>query len=73
MKRSISTDSPIGRLTIVEATKAIVAIRTADDGDSEATPLLAEACRQLGGYSGGAGLETKRELLALEAAAARWL
>jgi O6-methylguanine-DNA--protein-cysteine methyltransferase len=69
----MSTDSSIGRLTIVEATKAIVAIRWANDGDSQATPLRAEACRQLGGYSGGAGIETKRALLALEAAAARWL
>jgi hypothetical protein len=64
MNRSISTDSPTGRLTIVEATEAIVAIRWASDGDSEATPLPAEACRQL---------ETKRALLALEATAARWL
>ena len=61
MNHSISTDSPIGPLTIVEATEAIVAIRWADDGDSEATAFLAEACRQL---------ETTRVLLMLKAVAA---
>jgi len=64
MNRLISADRPIGRLAIVEAKEALVAIRWIDEGDSESTPLLVDACRQL---------EIKRAQLLLEAAAAPWL
>jgi methylated-DNA-[protein]-cysteine S-methyltransferase len=49
----ISLDSPVGRLTIAENGDAIVAIRWGADSESEATPLLREAQRQLALYFAG--------------------
>jgi methylated-DNA-[protein]-cysteine S-methyltransferase len=48
-----STDSPVGRLLIVEEDGAIVRIDWADGATGEAMPLLAEACRQLAAYFAG--------------------
>jgi methylated-DNA-[protein]-cysteine S-methyltransferase len=53
MSNSVSTNTPVGRLTIAAADDAIVAIRWADDGAGTATPLLAEALRQLEAYFAG--------------------
>lgn len=53
MIHSISIDSPVGRLTVVEAEDAIVVIRWGDDGLGETAPLLTEARRQLGAYFAG--------------------
>jgi methylated-DNA-[protein]-cysteine S-methyltransferase len=49
----ISLDGPVGRLAIIEAAGAIVAIRWAAEIEDEPTPLLAEACRQLTAYFAG--------------------
>ena len=51
--RSLSLPSPVGRLTIDEAGDAIVAIRWADAPDSNGSPLLVEAARQLAAYFDG--------------------
>jgi methylated-DNA-[protein]-cysteine S-methyltransferase len=53
MIRSVSTDSPVGRLTIAAADEAIVAIHWAGDEHEAPTPLLAEALRQLEAYFAG--------------------
>jgi methylated-DNA-[protein]-cysteine S-methyltransferase len=50
---SASIGTPVGRLTISASADAIVAIRWADDGDGDASPLLAEALRQLAAYFAG--------------------
>lgn len=52
-RHSAAIDSPVGRLTITAAEDAIVAINWGDRAAGEQTPLLAEACRQLGAYFGG--------------------
>jgi methylated-DNA-[protein]-cysteine S-methyltransferase len=53
MSGSISTDTPVGKLTIREDDGAIVAIDWHDGGDDRPTPLLAEAVRQLQAYFRG--------------------
>ena len=53
MSGSISTDSPVGRLTIREDKGAIVAIGWHDGGQDRPTPLLEEAVRQLRAYFQG--------------------
>jgi methylated-DNA-[protein]-cysteine S-methyltransferase len=53
MSGSISTDTPVGRLTIREDGGAIVAIGWHDGGDDRPTPLLIEAVRQLQAYFRG--------------------
>jgi methylated-DNA-[protein]-cysteine S-methyltransferase len=53
MTASVTTDSPVGPLTIREAGGAIVGIHWGRDGDDAATPLLAEAMRQLDAYFAG--------------------
>jgi methylated-DNA-[protein]-cysteine S-methyltransferase len=53
MSGSISTDTPVGKLTIREENGAIVAIGWHDGGDDRPTPLLTEAVRQLQAYFRG--------------------
>jgi methylated-DNA-[protein]-cysteine S-methyltransferase len=53
MSYSISIDSPVGHLVIVEESETITRIDWADGGMGEATPLLAEARRQLAAYFAG--------------------
>jgi methylated-DNA-[protein]-cysteine S-methyltransferase len=50
---SLSISSPIGNLVIDEKDAAIVAIRWADERESNGGPLLAEAARQLEAYFAG--------------------
>lgn len=50
---SLSINSPVGRLTIEEANKRIVAISWGDAAGSNGSPLLAEAARQLAAYFSG--------------------
>jgi methylated-DNA-[protein]-cysteine S-methyltransferase len=54
MSRSIAFDSPVGHLVITETDGAIGAIAWSDVPADEATPLLAEARRQLDAYFAGA-------------------
>ena len=49
----LSIDSPVGRLTLEEQDKAIVAIRWADGPGGNGSPLLNEAARQLEAYFAG--------------------
>jgi methylated-DNA-[protein]-cysteine S-methyltransferase len=53
MTSSVAADTPVGRLTITAEEDAIVAVRWADDGTGAASPLLAEALRQLAAYFAG--------------------
>ena len=53
MSGSISTDSPVGKLTIREEGGAIVSINWHDGGEDRPTPLLHEAVRQLADYFDG--------------------
>lgn len=53
MMFSLAFDSPLGRLAIAERDGAIVAIGWGDGPQGEATPLLAEARRQLEAYFAG--------------------
>ncbi len=58
MNAAVSIDTPVGRLTLVEANAAVVAIHWAGPGREEAgankpTPLLVEARRQLEAYFAG--------------------
>lgn len=50
---SLAFDSPVGRLVLTESDGAIVAIGWGDGPAGEATPLLAEAARQLAAYFRG--------------------
>jgi methylated-DNA-[protein]-cysteine S-methyltransferase len=50
---SLSIPTPVGRLTIEEADDAIIAIRWADGGPSNGSPLLSEAAHQLDAYFAG--------------------
>ncbi len=49
----IAIDSPVGRLSVAASAEAIVAIGWADQNSGDATPLLAEAQRQLAAYFEG--------------------
>jgi len=53
MTASVTTDSPVGPLTISEAGGAITGVRWGRDGGDAATPLLAAAVRQLDAYFAG--------------------
>ena len=53
MSGSITTDTPVGKLTIREEGGAIVAIGWHDGGADTPTPLLNEAVRQLQAYFRG--------------------
>ncbi|HEY3911181.1 MAG TPA: methylated-DNA--[protein]-cysteine S-methyltransferase [Stellaceae bacterium] len=50
MPYCIAIDSPVGPLAITESDDAIVAVGWGNHAGSEATPLLAEARRQLAAY-----------------------
>jgi methylated-DNA-[protein]-cysteine S-methyltransferase len=50
---SLSISSPVGNLVLDEEDGAIVAIRWAEGGRSNGSPLLAEAARQLEAYFAG--------------------
>lgn len=50
---SLAFDSPVGRLVMTESGEAIVAIGWDDSPAGEATPLLAEARRQIKAYFAG--------------------
>jgi methylated-DNA-[protein]-cysteine S-methyltransferase len=50
---SLSISSPIGKLVIDDQDGAITAIRWADERESNGSPLLAEAARQLDAYFAG--------------------
>ncbi|HEV2187909.1 MAG TPA: methylated-DNA--[protein]-cysteine S-methyltransferase [Stellaceae bacterium] len=50
---SLSISSPVGKLAIHEKDAAIIAIRWADECESNGSPLLAEAARQLEAYFAG--------------------
>lgn len=50
---SLSISSPVGNLVLDEKDAAIVAIRWADERESNGSALLAEAARQLEAYFGG--------------------
>ena len=49
----LSIPSPVGQLTIEEEDDSIVAIHWSDAGQSNGSPLLAEAARQLEAYFAG--------------------
>ncbi len=49
----LSLDSPVGPLTVTEQNGALVSLEWNDRADNEASPLLAEARRQLQAYFAG--------------------
>ncbi|MBV9824786.1 MAG: methylated-DNA--[protein]-cysteine S-methyltransferase [Alphaproteobacteria bacterium] len=50
---SLSLNTPVGRLTLDETDEAIVGVRWCEDAQSNGSPLLLEAARQLSAYLDG--------------------